>query len=160
MREVAEESGYEVRAVKLAAVYDYRKRNRPRHLDSICKLFFICELLGGSARASIETSEVAFFSRDRLPALSVGRTTTAQIERMFEHAEEPGCRRISIESISAAARAPQALATGHPSIDRRARGEQQGRRQRGARILGHRGDQCEHAARDTIPVAYGNPNAR
>ncbi len=90
VREVAEESGYEVRAVKLAAVYDYRKRNRPRHLDSICKLFFICELLGGSARASIETSEVGFFSRDRLPALSVGRTTTVQIERMFEHAQEPG----------------------------------------------------------------------
>lgn len=90
VREVAEESGYQARAVKLAAVYDYRKRNRPQHLDSICKLFFICELLGGSARASIETSEVGFFARDALPTLSVGRTTTAQVERMFQHAQEPG----------------------------------------------------------------------
>ena len=63
VREVAEESGFEARAVKLAAVYDYRKRNRPQHLDSIYKLFFICELTGGSARPSIETSEVAFFAR-------------------------------------------------------------------------------------------------
>jgi ADP-ribose pyrophosphatase YjhB (NUDIX family) len=90
VREVAEESGFEARAVKLAAVYDYRKRNRPHHLDSIYKLFFICELTGGRARPSIETSEVAFFARHELPNLSVGRTTAAQIERMFCHAEEPG----------------------------------------------------------------------
>jgi ADP-ribose pyrophosphatase YjhB (NUDIX family) len=90
VREVAEESGFEARAVKLAAVYDYRKRNRPHHLDSIYKLFFLCELTGGSARPSIETSEVAFFARHELPALSIGRTTAAQIERMFRHAEEPG----------------------------------------------------------------------
>jgi ADP-ribose pyrophosphatase YjhB (NUDIX family) len=90
VREVAEESGFEARAVKLAAVYDYRKRNRPQHLDSIYKLFFICELTGGSARPSIETSEVAFFARHELPNLSVGRSTAAQIERMFAHADEPG----------------------------------------------------------------------
>jgi ADP-ribose pyrophosphatase YjhB (NUDIX family) len=90
VREVVEESGFEARAVKLAAVYDYRKRNRPQHLDSIYKLFFICELTGGSARPSIETSEVAFFARNELPALSVGRTTAAQIECMFRHAEDPG----------------------------------------------------------------------
>ena len=90
VREVAEESGFEARAIKLAAVYDYRKRNRPQHLDSIYKLFFICELTGGSARPSVETSEVAFFARHELPNLSVGRSTAAQIERMFSHAEEPG----------------------------------------------------------------------
>jgi ADP-ribose pyrophosphatase YjhB (NUDIX family) len=90
VREVLEESGFAARAVKLAAVYDYRKRNRPHHLDSIYKLFFICELTGGSARPSIETSEVAFFARHELPTLSVGRTTAAQIERMFAHAEDPG----------------------------------------------------------------------
>ncbi|MGO9513429.1 MAG: NUDIX hydrolase [Steroidobacteraceae bacterium] len=88
-REVAEESGYEARAVKLAAVYDYRKRNRPHHLDSIYKMFFICELTGGSARTSIETSGAAFFPRDALPPLSIGRTTAEQIERMFQHAEQP-----------------------------------------------------------------------
>jgi ADP-ribose pyrophosphatase YjhB (NUDIX family) len=89
VREVAEESGYQVRAVKLAAVYDYRKHNRLHHLDSIYKMFFLCELTGGSPRASIETSEVAFFARDALPPLSTGRTTAAQIERMFQHAEQP-----------------------------------------------------------------------
>jgi ADP-ribose pyrophosphatase YjhB (NUDIX family) len=89
VRELKEESGFEARALKLAAVYDYRKRNRPHHLDSIYKLFFICELTGGSAQVSIETSAASFFARDALPPLSVGRTTVAQIERMFEHLESP-----------------------------------------------------------------------
>jgi ADP-ribose pyrophosphatase YjhB (NUDIX family) len=89
IREVFEESGFEARAVKLAAVYDFRKRNRPRHVDSIYKLFFICEITGGKAVPSIETSEVAFFGRDELPPLSTGRTTAEQIRRMFQHAADP-----------------------------------------------------------------------
>jgi ADP-ribose pyrophosphatase YjhB (NUDIX family) len=90
VREIAEESGFVARALKLAAVHDYHRSNRPsRHLDSIYKMFFICEIVGGAARTSDETSEVAFFARDALPPLSQGRTTAAQIERMFQHAEHP-----------------------------------------------------------------------
>jgi len=90
IREMNEESGFECRVIKLAAVHDYRKRNAPRHLDSIYNLFFVCELTGGSARPSGETSEVAFFARDELPPLSLGRTTADQIELLFRHAENPG----------------------------------------------------------------------
>jgi ADP-ribose pyrophosphatase YjhB (NUDIX family) len=89
VREIAEESGFKARALKLAAVYDYQKRNPPRHIDSIYKMFFICEIVGGAARASDETSEVAFFPRDQLPPLSLGRTTAEQIDRMFHHREHP-----------------------------------------------------------------------
>src|SRR6202167_4975384 len=90
VREITEESGFEARTLKLAAVHDYQRSNRPaRHIDSIYKMFFICEITGGAARASDETSEVAFFPRDALPPLSLGRTTAAQIERMFQHAEHP-----------------------------------------------------------------------
>ncbi len=89
VREIAEESGFEARALKLAAVHDYRKRHPPRHIDSIYKMFFLCELIGGSARPSDETSEVRFFARDALPDLSLGRTTAAQIELMYRHAEHP-----------------------------------------------------------------------
>jgi ADP-ribose pyrophosphatase YjhB (NUDIX family) len=89
VREISEESGFQARAVKLAAVHDYRKRHPPRHIDSIYKMFFICVLTGGSARPSHETSEVAFFARSELPMLSMGRTTPEQIELMFRHAERP-----------------------------------------------------------------------
>jgi len=75
--------------VKLAAVHDYHRSNQGRLADSIYIMFFICEITGGSARASDETSEVAFFSRHELPPLSLGRTTAAQIDRMFQHREQP-----------------------------------------------------------------------
>jgi ADP-ribose pyrophosphatase YjhB (NUDIX family) len=88
VREVMEESGFTARAVKLAAVHDYRKRNAPRHLDSIYKLFFLCELTGGSARPSDETSEVGFFPLENLPPLSLGRTNPGQIDLMFRHAAD------------------------------------------------------------------------
>ena len=90
VREIAEESGFQARARKLAAVRDYQRSGHPaRNVDSIYKMFFICEITGGAARPSDETSEVAFFARDALPPLSLGRTTAAQIDRMFQHAERP-----------------------------------------------------------------------
>ena len=89
VREIFEESGFQARAFKLAAVHDYQRSNRGRGLDSIYKVFFICEIIGGAARPSDETSEVAFFSRSELPTLSTGRATEAQIERMFQHREHP-----------------------------------------------------------------------
>jgi ADP-ribose pyrophosphatase YjhB (NUDIX family) len=90
VREIAEESGFEARARKLAAVRDYQKSGHPpRNLDCIYKMFFICDITGGAARASDETSEAAFFPRDALPPLSLGRTTAAQIDSMFHHAEHP-----------------------------------------------------------------------
>src|SRR5258708_6814636 len=43
VREIAEESGFEAKPRKLAAVRDYRKSGHPpRNLDSIYKMFFIC----------------------------------------------------------------------------------------------------------------------
>jgi ADP-ribose pyrophosphatase YjhB (NUDIX family) len=89
VREIFEESGFTARAVKLAAVHDYRLRHPPRHVDSIYKLFFICELTGGSATPSHETSAIDFFERDALPALSLGRSTVDQIDLMFRHAADP-----------------------------------------------------------------------
>ena len=90
VREIAEESGFAAKALKLAAVWDYQRSGHPpRNVDSIYKMFFICEITGGSARASDETSEVAFFPRDALPPLSLGRTTAAQIDRMFHHVRHP-----------------------------------------------------------------------
>jgi ADP-ribose pyrophosphatase YjhB (NUDIX family) len=89
-REIHEESGYEARAIKLAGVWDARHQGVTfQHPYSIYKLFFVCELTGGSAQPSIETSAVEFFAIDELPELSVGRTNARQVERMFAHRHEP-----------------------------------------------------------------------
>ena len=90
VREIVEESGYEARAVKLAAVWDRRRQGHQPPLPfHIYKLFFLCELVGGMARPSHETTAVGFFRPEALPELSTGRTLARQIHRMFEHRRDP-----------------------------------------------------------------------
>ncbi|MGC2402302.1 MAG: NUDIX hydrolase [Acidobacteriaceae bacterium] len=89
IREVKEESGYDVAPRKLAAVFDRNKHPHPPEPTHAYKLFFVCDLLGGEARPSFETPEVGFFSRRQLPPLSAARITAYQIEQMFEHVEHP-----------------------------------------------------------------------
>jgi ADP-ribose pyrophosphatase YjhB (NUDIX family) len=90
IREVREESGLEVRVRKLAAVYDRaRHAHLPPHPFHVFKLFFVCERVGGTPRAGLETSEVAFFGETEIPEdLSVGRVLPHQIRRMFAHAKQ------------------------------------------------------------------------
>ena len=89
-REIEEESGFTARALKLCAVWDRRRHGHtPPHPFSVYKLFFLCELTGGAARPSIETSEIGFFAEDELPELSPGRIQVHQIRRMFAHYRQP-----------------------------------------------------------------------
>jgi ADP-ribose pyrophosphatase YjhB (NUDIX family) len=84
-KEIEQESGFTARAVKLAAVFDRNKHNHPAFLFHVWKMFFICEITGGEPRESHETTGVDFFALDALPELSTGRTTEAQIRRVYEH---------------------------------------------------------------------------
>jgi ADP-ribose pyrophosphatase YjhB (NUDIX family) len=91
VREVYEESGFETRAVKLIAAYDRdRQGHLPPHPYHVYKLFFRCEITGGAARKSMESSEVAFFGESDLPELSRARITEAELRRCFAHLREPG----------------------------------------------------------------------
>ncbi|MFM7426506.1 MAG: NUDIX hydrolase [Elainella sp.] len=87
LREIYEESGYEARILKLAAVYDRNKHPHPPLIFHSYKLFFLCELTGGAAKPSIETDAVEFFPVDQLPELSLSRVVPAQILRLYEHAQ-------------------------------------------------------------------------
>ena len=89
IKEVREESGYDVRATKLAAVWDRTRQGHPSGVFSCCKFFFICEVTGGAAATGPETSEIGWFAENRLPAdLSLGRVLPAQLARMFVHARD------------------------------------------------------------------------
>jgi len=90
-REVFEEAGFEVRVTKLAAVYDRSKHpHEPPMPFHLYKLFFLCEITGGSATESYETTGVDFFAEDKIPQdLSISRTLPFQIARMFEHHRDP-----------------------------------------------------------------------
>ena len=88
-REVREESGFEVAVKKLAAVYDRELHNHPPYPFHSYKMFFVCEVMGGTAKTSLETTEVEFFSEDGIPPLSLLRVTPAQVAHMFEHFRHP-----------------------------------------------------------------------
>jgi ADP-ribose pyrophosphatase YjhB (NUDIX family) len=85
VREIFEESGYHAQAIKLAALVDKNRHPHPPSVHHIYKLFFLCELTGGTATISNETDAVEFFPVNSLPELSTGRTLASQIARMYEH---------------------------------------------------------------------------
>lgn len=89
VREVREESGYAVKARKLAAVLDRNLHGHPFFPYHAYKLFFLCDLVGGEATSSYETSGASFFAEDALPPLSLTRVMPAQIALMFEHYRHP-----------------------------------------------------------------------
>lgn len=84
-KEIEQESGFTAKAIKLAALYDRNKHDHPPYLFHAWKAFFICDITGGSPRFSNETDGVEFYPLDALPELSTGRTTAAQIQRMYVH---------------------------------------------------------------------------
>ena len=91
VREVKEESGYDVVARKLAAVYDrdHERHGHPAMPYHVYKLFFLCEAVGGAAKTSSETDAVSFFAEDRIPPLSLARVTPQQIAHLFDHHRHP-----------------------------------------------------------------------
>ena len=89
VREVREESGYIVRAVRLLACWDRNKHPHPPIPFHAYKLAFHCELLGGSSAASAETTEVDFFAEDQIPELSLTRTLPEQIRFVFQCLSDP-----------------------------------------------------------------------
>jgi ADP-ribose pyrophosphatase YjhB (NUDIX family) len=88
-REVHEESGFTAKATKLVALFDRNRHPHPPFGFHLWKAFFLCELQGGEAQPSIETSAVGFFAADALPPLSQGRVSVGQVQLMFEHRGNP-----------------------------------------------------------------------
>jgi ADP-ribose pyrophosphatase YjhB (NUDIX family) len=85
LKELREESGFECKIIKLIAVYDRDKHPHPKSLMHIYKIYFLCEIVGGEAATSYETTGVDFFPLDALPELSTPRITKEQIFRAHEH---------------------------------------------------------------------------
>jgi ADP-ribose pyrophosphatase YjhB (NUDIX family) len=89
VREVREESGYRVRAVRLISAYDRDRQGHPPIPYHVYKLVFLCEILDETPVRAVDAEEVAFFGEHELPRLSLSRITPAQIKRFFEHHRRP-----------------------------------------------------------------------
>ncbi|WP_075620433.1 NUDIX hydrolase [Paenisporosarcina indica] len=89
VKEVKEESGYDVISTKLLALMDKNKHPHPPQPYHYYKLFIQCEIIGGSPTAGIETNSIQFFSATNLPTLSIDRNTESQLITLFEFLENP-----------------------------------------------------------------------
>jgi len=89
VREVKEESGFDVKASKLIALMDRNLHGHPPIPFHAYKLFFLCDILGGVAKAEKEIADVGFFSKDAIPPLSLTRVTPEQVALLFEYRLHP-----------------------------------------------------------------------
>jgi ADP-ribose pyrophosphatase YjhB (NUDIX family) len=88
-KEVAEEAGLDVRAVRPLGLFDRDFRGRLRWPAHVYKLYVLCERLGGEpAGDGLETEAAAFFPLDALPPLSP-KTPSEQLERALAVAHDP-----------------------------------------------------------------------
>ena len=84
VKEVKEEAGLDVQADLVIAVQDREKHNRPVYANKICKIFFLCTVLGGEFVPNSETTETGYFGIDELPNLATAKVTAEQIRMCFE----------------------------------------------------------------------------
>ena len=84
IKEVKEETGLDVRNQKIIAIQDRNQHNTPSYAYGICKVFVLCELLGGEFKENTETTEIKYFSLDEIPQnLANEKTSMEQIEMCF-----------------------------------------------------------------------------
>lgn len=90
VKEVKEETGFNVSAEKLIAVQDWRKHNVTNYAYGVIKTFLLCKYLNGSFENNIETTEIGFFEKNDIPQnLAFEKCTKEQIMMCFEAFENP-----------------------------------------------------------------------
>jgi ADP-ribose pyrophosphatase YjhB (NUDIX family) len=92
-KEVGEEAGLAVRPVKMLAMLDRKFFKQPASAFHIYKVFMQCEITDTASQAEpqagLETLDARFFAQDELPELSPYKVTTAQLDILFQHRQDP-----------------------------------------------------------------------
>lgn len=84
-KEVREETGLNVKAVKIISIQDRNKHNKPVYAYGVCKIFVLCEVINGKFVENTETTEIRYFSLQDLPHnLAEEKTNKEQIEMCFK----------------------------------------------------------------------------
>ena len=89
IKEVKEETGLDVETVKIIAVQDRNKHNKPIYAYGVCKIFVLCNVIGGKFIENIETTGIEYFELNKLPQnLAEEKCNKEQIEMCFKAAKE------------------------------------------------------------------------
>jgi ADP-ribose pyrophosphatase YjhB (NUDIX family) len=89
VKEAKEETGFDVRVVRLLAVLDKRCYNHPAAPFYVYKFCFECEILGGAGALTFDILDKGFFALDGLPPLSVDRILPEQIRLLDKLRRDP-----------------------------------------------------------------------
>jgi 8-oxo-dGTP pyrophosphatase MutT (NUDIX family) len=92
VREVKEETGFEVRPKYVIGIY-----TNPNHVIAFSdgevrqefSLCFYCEIVGGEIKVSNESYEVAFFSLQEIEHLNMHPSIRLRIQHYLEHRKQP-----------------------------------------------------------------------
>ena len=84
IKEVKEETGLDVETLKIISVQDRNKHNKPIYAYGVCKIFILCNIIGGKFVENIETTEIKYFALDELPLLAEEKNNKEQIEMCFK----------------------------------------------------------------------------
>lgn len=84
VKETKEEAGLDVSVRKVIAVLDRDKHNLPPYAYGVVKIFYLCDVTGGSFTENIETTESRYFSEDGLPPLAEEKCSEEQVRMCFE----------------------------------------------------------------------------
>ena len=88
-KEAREEAGRIVKPVKVIAIQDRNHHNKPIRATNITKIFYLCKEISGQFEPNDETDACEYFTLDKLPRLSLGRTTKEQISMCFVANKDP-----------------------------------------------------------------------
>lgn len=80
VKEVREEAGLVVEPVRVLALLERNRHHKPQFPYNVCKVFFLCEVKGGSFEPNNETISSGYFSIDALPPLAEEKCTREEIE--------------------------------------------------------------------------------
>ena len=89
IRECKEESGFDVKPIKVIGVFDANRVGGKLEFFHAFKIIFLSELIGGAATPSDETLDVRFFDFNNLPPLSLNRTNEKHLNEIKLHLINP-----------------------------------------------------------------------
>ncbi|MCR5537444.1 MAG: NUDIX hydrolase N-terminal domain-containing protein [Succinivibrio sp.] len=91
VKEVREEAGLYVNAVRLIAILDRNRHNPPAFMYGVLKFFVLCSKGEGNFVPNLETTERAYFAQDKIPyaELRVSTTSPEQLQLCFAAYHDP-----------------------------------------------------------------------
>lgn len=84
VKEVKEETGLDIRPVRLIAVHDKKCHAHPPATHYAYKILILCEIVGGEMSTAFDILDRGFFAVDALPPLSEERILKEQIDLMVK----------------------------------------------------------------------------